>query len=168
MTTNFHRALATLLVVASAARAQTPTPAAAKQFVDRANKELYDLQIRATRAQWIQENFITEDTEALNSETANELAMAYQKLAQEAKKFDNVTVAPDVRRQLTLLKISVVTQGVTAVAPPGNPKEAAELAALIAANDGVYGRGKYCRTKGGKEECLDINAVTRIMARLPL
>ena len=164
MTTNFHRALATLLVVASVGRGQTPTPAAAKQFVDQANKELYDLQVRATRAQWIQENFITEDTEALNSETANELAMAYQKLAQEAKKFDNVTVAPDVRRQLTLLKISVVTQGVTAVAPPGNPKEAAELAALIAANDGVYGRGKYCRTKGGKEECLDINAVTRIMA----
>src|SRR3954469_16334993 len=164
MTTHLYRALATLLLVASVARAQTPTAAAAKQFVDRANKELYGLQVRATRAQWIQENFITDDTEALNAETANELAIAYQRLAQEAKKYDKVTVAPDVRRQLTLLKISVVTQGVTAVAPPANPKEAAELASLIAANDGTYGKGKYCRTKGGKEECLDINAVSRIMA----
>ena len=100
----------------------------AKQFLTNVNKTMLKLGIEAAQAGWVAQNFITEDTEALNSETANELAMAYQKLAQEAKKFDNVTVAPDVRRQLTLLKISVVTQGVTAVAPPGNPKEAAELA----------------------------------------
>src|ERR1051325_4842851 len=131
--------LACALGALTAATARAQTAAEAKAFVDRANKELLDLQIRATRNQWIQENFITDDTEALNAETANELAMAIQKFALGAKRFDNVQVSPDVRRQLTLLKISIVTQSVTAAAPPGDPKEAAELAQTIAAMDGMYG-----------------------------
>ena len=145
------------------AHGNAQTPAEAEQFVQRANRELQDLQVRANRAQWIQENFITEDTEALGAEVANELGVAIQRLAQGAKRFDKVTVSPDVRRQLTLLKISVVTQSVTAVAPPSDPKEAAELSSLIAANDGAYGRGKYCKS-GEKGECLDINAIAKIMA----
>src|SRR5262252_4540888 len=135
-------ALVALFTVA--ARGNGQTAAEARQFVQRANNELQDLQVRANRASWIQENFITEDTEALNAEVANELAVAIQRLAQGAKRFDKITVPTDVRRQLTLLKISVVTQSVTSVAPPSDPKEAAELSSLIAANDAAYGRGKYC------------------------
>ena len=154
MLRRFAFGLAAIVVVAASARAQTAAEAA--QFVQRANKELLELQIRATRAQWIQQNFITDDTETLNAEASNELAMAFPRLAQEAKRFDKITVPPDIRRQLTLLKISVVTQGTTAVAPPGDPKEASELASLIAANDGAYGKGKYCKSGG---TCLDINAI---------
>jgi peptidyl-dipeptidase A len=149
------------------ARAQArPSVADAQQFVARTNQELLALQIRATRAQWIQQNFITDDTEALNAEVGNELATAYQRLAVAAKRFDGLTLPADLRRQLTLLKTSVVTQGTTAVAPPSNPKEATELATLIASMDGAYGRGKYCRAAkaGGAQECLDIGAITRIMA----
>ena len=154
-------ALVALFIVT--ARGNSQTAAEAAQFVQRANKELQDLQVRAYRAQWIQENFITEDTEALNAETANELAVAIQRLANGAKRFDKLTVPADVRRQLTLLKISVVTQNVTAVAPPSDPKEATELSSLIAANDGAYGRGKYCKS-GEQGGCLDINAIAKIMA----
>ena len=154
---------AAVLALAAPPSARAQTAAEAAQFVQRANQELLALQIRATRAQWIQENFITEDTEGLNAETANELAMAYQKLAQGAKPFDKITVPGDIRRQLTLLKISVVTQGVTAVAPPSDPKEASELSSLIAANDGAYGKGKYCKG-GGTANCLDINAIAKTMA----
>jgi len=157
------RCLSALFLVLFVSSASGQTAAEATQFVRRANKELYDLGIRAGRAQWIHENFITEDTEALNAEAANELAVAIQRLAQAAERFDHISVPADVRRQLTLLKISVVTQSATAAAPPSDPKEAAELASLIAANDGAYGRGKYCKP-GSSAECLDINSIARIMA----
>ena len=164
------RSLAIAIVVSLSISSSTaaqgrPTVADAQKFIADANRELLDLGIKAGRAQWIQQNFITEDTEAQNAEISNQLAQAYGRLAVAAKRFDGLTLPTDLRRQLTLLKISVITQGTTAAAPPSNPKEATELAELIASMDGSYGKGKYCRKPkgGGAEQCLDINAVSRIM-----
>jgi len=44
----------------------------------------------------------------------------------------------DVRRQLNLLKVSLV------LATPSNPKEAEELTTLVSSMRGVYGKGKWC------------------------
>src|ERR1041384_5109884 len=42
-------------------RGTSPSDAAA--FMDAAEKELADLQVKANQAQWVSENFITDDTE---------------------------------------------------------------------------------------------------------
>ncbi|MGO9492643.1 MAG: hypothetical protein ACLPZY_10190, partial [Terracidiphilus sp.] len=53
---------------AIAAQPQTtapPTVEEARQFTDAAEKRLLDLWVKASRAQWVQETFITDDTEIL-------------------------------------------------------------------------------------------------------
>jgi len=61
--------LSTLLGFAFAAvlEAQTkkPTVAEAEQFMSKAEERLAELNIKGNQANWIHENFITEDTEAI-------------------------------------------------------------------------------------------------------
>ena len=65
---------------------------------------------------------------------------------------------PDQRRQLELLRLSLV------MAAPSDEKEAAELTTIAARMDGMYGRGKWCRDSAKADTCLDIEAITEIMA----
>jgi len=44
------------------------TPAEARAFMERVERELNELSIRANQAQWVADNFITDDTEALSAE----------------------------------------------------------------------------------------------------
>ena len=48
--------------------AATPTVAEAQRFMTRAEKELADLSVKANRADWVANNFITDDTEELTAE----------------------------------------------------------------------------------------------------
>ena len=173
-------ALAALLL-AEPARAQQPSAqpsspdaprrvtvprASAQQFIERAERELLDLQIKANQAQWVADNFITDDTEALSAEHTKNLAVAIQRLAIEAKRFDNAPLAPELRRKMKLLKLAL------AAPPPGNVTEAAELTKLTTSMQGDYGKGSYCRTPapaaGGAEApktpCLQINDLSKILA----
>src|SRR5262249_54364422 len=78
--------------------------------------------------------------------------------AKEAKKFDGVQVPEDVARKLNILKIGFT------LAPPSDPKESAEVNKLAASLDATYGKGKYCKDPNKPDSCLDINAITKIMA----
>ena len=51
------------------------------------------------------------------------------------------------------------------MAAPADPKEAAELAQLVASMEGIYGRGKYCPDGESDEACLDIEEITEILAK---
>src|ERR1044071_503881 len=56
----------------SAAHAKgAPTVAEAQAFMKKAEDQLEDLGVRASRASWVQENFITDDTETMSAQ-ANE------------------------------------------------------------------------------------------------
>ena len=48
-----------------------PTVAEAQAFMTKAEEQLFDLGVRASRANWVQENFITDDTETMAAQ-ANE------------------------------------------------------------------------------------------------
>ena len=63
------------------------------------------------------------------------------------------------RRQLTVLKNALT------MAAPADPKEAAELAQLVASMEGMYGRGKFCQDGESGEACLDIEEITEILAK---
>jgi peptidyl-dipeptidase A len=135
-----------------------PTVAQARVFVAKVEHDLGELYIKANRAGWISSNFITIDTEAMNADASRDLNVAVQKYAMEAKRYDKTNLPADLRRKINLLKL-----GFTAP-PPSDAALAAELSKLTAGMEADYGKGKYCRTKAGREECLDVGAITRIMA----
>ena len=139
----------------------TPTAAEAQRFIARAENELADLSVKVNRADWVANNFITDDTEELTAEAQEAYAVATQKLALEARRFDRVRVPADVRRKFNLLRLSL------AAPPPGNPAEAAELTRIGVGMTADYGKGTYCRpskTKASEQECLQITALSRILA----
>ncbi len=112
--------------VAAPTPSATPTPADAKSFLDNVNATLLKLGIAQGQAGWVQQTYITQDTEAISARANQEFADAIARFAKEATKFDKVEVPPDQRRQLTLLKVSLV------MAPPSDPKESEELSKILA------------------------------------
>jgi peptidyl-dipeptidase A len=135
-----------------------PTPEEAKKFLETAEQDLFDLNIKAGRAAWVQENFITVDTESIAAD-ANEAAnTAATKYAKEAHRFDGVQLSPPLARKRLLLELA------TDFPAPNDPKAQKELAQIESSLDGDYGKGKWC-PDGAKKPCLDVNAVSRLMAK---
>jgi peptidyl-dipeptidase A len=131
------------------------TPAAAAAFMDSTERELAALSLRDNQAGWVAATYITHDTEELAAEASKNLAVAVQRRALAARRFDNVRLPPDLRRKFGLLRLAL------SAPPPGNPQEAEELSRIRASMEGDYGRGTYCKAPG---QCLDINALSRILA----
>jgi peptidyl-dipeptidase A len=147
-----------LCVACSGAATSDPTAADAKNFLDEVDQTFARLSLDANRAGWVGQTYITPDTEALDARAAQALADAASRFAKEAVRFDHVDVPADQRRQLNLLKVSLV------LATPSDPKEAEELTTLVSAMRGEYGRGKWCRDAARPESCLNIDDVTKVLA----
>jgi len=135
----------------------TPTAADAKKFMDDVNDTLFKLALEASQAGWVSETYITDDTSALFARANQRLIDKTAQFAKEAVRFDKVDVGPDIRRQLNILKVSLV------MATPSNPKEGEELTKIAADLDATYGKGKWCEDPKKSETCLDINQITDIM-----
>jgi peptidyl-dipeptidase A len=144
----------------TAVRASRPSTDDAGRFMRDAERELADLSVKANQADWVANTFITDDTEALTAEAGKNFAVAVQRLAIGAKRYDGLKLTPTLRRKFDLLKLSL------AAPPPGNPADAAELSKLTVSMNADFGKGSYCRPakSGGKQECLQINDISRIMA----
>ncbi len=150
------RLSAALALFAAGLFAAPPTVQEAKKFLDDAEKKLFALGYEAGQASWIQSTYITDDTEAVAAK-ANERAIAESvRLAKSATQFDRLKLPPDMARKMMLLKVGLT------LAAPANPAESAEVTRLAASLEGAYGKGEYC--PGAGKPCLDIEAVTRIMA----
>ncbi len=131
-----------------------PTAESATKFIDNAEKQGYDIALESARASWVQENFITDDTEALSAK-ANQRAIDFGvQMAKEAATYNGVEMPADPRRKLDLFK-----RGLT-LAAPSDPKESEEVTKIAARLDATYGKGKYCRTE---KDCLNIDEITKIM-----
>src|SRR5713101_9422274 len=65
-----------VLSICIPALAQTKPTEDAKAFVDKLNKDLKRLWVKSQTAEWIRDNFITDDTEQ-NAAWANEEVLAY-------------------------------------------------------------------------------------------
>lgn len=146
-------ALAAAMLTGLPLAAQTADEAAA--FIAETERELAELNLRANQAAWTAANFITVDTEAMSAEAQKNLAVAVQRRALAARRFDDVALPAETRRKLNVLKL-----GLTAP-PPGNPEEAAELTRKQVSMEADYGRGEVCRPGS---ECQDIGDITRLMA----
>jgi peptidyl-dipeptidase A len=139
------------------AQSSSPTPADAQKFIESAEQRLFDLGIKAQRAAWVQENFITIDTEQIAADAGEEANTAATQYAKEAHRFDKVALAPELARKRLLLELAA---GFPA---PDDPKAQKELAQILSSLDGDYGTGKWC-PNGPGEPCLDVTAVGKLMA----
>jgi peptidyl-dipeptidase A len=145
-----------LLFCAPLVFAATPTVEDARKFLDDAEKKLLILNVESGRADWVDENFITYDTELLSA-AADERAIAEGvRRAKAATRFDHVKLPPEMARKMLLLKLGLT------LATPSDPAESEEATRLAAKLQGAYGKGKYC--PGGDKKCLDIEDITRILA----
>jgi peptidyl-dipeptidase A len=143
-----------------AAQARPAQQSEAERFLSRAERILDSLSVRASRAQWVQQNFITDDTEILNAEAGRDLAVAVQQLATEAKKYDVPGIPAATKRRLLLLKLSL------SAPPPADGAKATELSNLGANLDATYGKGEYCKpgVDGAKKICFAQQDISRILA----
>jgi peptidyl-dipeptidase A len=150
-------ALLSCALAVTTTHAQSPTPAEAQQFIESAEQRLFDLSMKASRSAWVQENFITVDTEQIAADAAEQLNTAATQYAKDAHRFDKVALSPELARKLLLLELAA---GFPA---PDDPKAQKELAQILASLDGDYGTGKWCPNGAGKP-CLDVTAVGKLMA----
>ncbi len=135
-----------------------PTVADATAFVERANRDLYELGIQAGQAAWVAANFITYDTQQISARADQAYTTAFVELATEAAKFDGMALPYDVRRQIDLIKTGLVAPS------PSDEAKAKELSQIKARLEGMYGEGKYCPPGATGDACLDVGEITKIMA----
>jgi len=139
------------------ANAQNPAPTAAEaqEFMNKAEAQLSDLSVKVNRASWVQENFITDDTQAMEADAIDEITAVTTQLVEQARRFDGLALSPELARKFLLLKLSL-----TAPAPK-DPALRREMTEIGVSLDADYGKGKYCRKNG---ECLDITAIEKLMS----
>jgi peptidyl-dipeptidase A len=140
--------------------AAKPTVAEAEAFMKKAEAQLGEMSVEANRAAWVQENFITDDTEVISAQAQEKITAVTTKLVLEARRFDGLSLPSELRRKFKLLKLSLVAPA------PNNDAERKELTEIGTWMDGAYGKGKYCKpdAAGGKENCLSLNDLSRILA----
>jgi peptidyl-dipeptidase A len=133
-----------------------PDAAEAQQFVEEANARLYDLSTRASRAEWVKANFITQDTEAIAAAANEALVTASVTLAKQAMHFDGLALDEATRRQLELLKRAITMPS------PADPALTRELTQIATRMDSNYGMAQYCPNGAEGEDCLDIGEIRAI------
>ena len=102
----------------------TATVADAQQFIATAEKRLELLGKKAARAGWVQNNFITDDTQKISADAYSDLAAAVTELALGARRFEALQLPAADARKLKLLKLQL------AAPAPSDPAERDELSAL--------------------------------------
>jgi peptidyl-dipeptidase A len=132
-----------------------PTVADAQEFMKQAEARLKELSIRSSRADWVNQTFITDDTEKISADAQEQLTAVTTELVEQAKQFDGLQLPAGLARKFILLRLSL-----TAPAPK-DPKLRREMTDIGVSMGSEYGKGKYCRKP---EDCLDITAIERIMA----
>jgi len=145
-------------VLVSACGEPRPTAADVDTFLDTVNARMLELGRESAQAGWVYATYITEDTEALNARASQAFIQAVAQFAKEAAAFDDVEVSPEKRRQLELLKVALV------LVTPEDPAQAEELTKIAAGLEGMYGKGTWCADPARPDSCLDIGAITQVMA----
>ncbi|MEO7327855.1 MAG: M2 family metallopeptidase [Minicystis sp.] len=154
----------------STAPAASPKPAAAtpdeaRAFLGEVDTSLRKLWVQSSRADWVSQNFITDDTEALSA-AGTEASMEYlNRTIKASLRFDGVKLPEDLSRQLLLLRLASAP-----LPAPSDAKERQELAEIAAWMQGAYGKGKYCpdrlkEEKDPKKRCLSLDDLSRTMGK---
>ena len=122
---------------APAAQEAAPTVADAEAFLARAEKALFDYSLEASKVQWLNSNFITDDTDALAAQSGAEGTEMAVQLALEAAKYQSVAgLSAENKRKLDILRGGLVLPA------PTRAGAAAELSTIATNLQSTYGKGK--------------------------
>jgi peptidyl-dipeptidase A len=116
---------------------ETPTAEAAEAFLARAERLLLEDFLRTERVKWVNESFITVDTDAMAAEAGAASTELGVRLALEAATFKDVPDLSDEARR----KLDMITGNIELPAPT-RPGAAQELAAIATRLQSSYGRGE--------------------------
>jgi peptidyl-dipeptidase A len=136
-------------------------PSNATEFLASAEKELSEFSDYAARVQWVNSNFITEDTDWLAARAGAEGTLLQVRLANETKKYANAQLTPDQQRKMQILRAGIVMPSPSPGTPEENEKIAQELSTITTDLQSTYGKGKF--TIDGKE--LNIEQLSEIIAK---
>lgn len=121
----------------AAAVSAAPSVAEAEAFLARVEKDLFDFSVEGGRVAWVNNTYITDDTDALAAkygEIGTEKSVQY---ALEAAKYQNVSgLSAEAKRKLDILRGGLVLPAPTT---PGSAKELSEIATKL---NSTYGKGK--------------------------
>ncbi|HEY7799713.1 MAG TPA: M2 family metallopeptidase [Hyphomonadaceae bacterium] len=136
-------------------------PSNATEFLAAAEKELSEFSDYAARVQWVNSNFITEDTDWLAARAGAEGTLLQVRLANDTKKYANAQLTPDQQRKMQILRAGIVMPSPSPGTPEENEKIAQELSTITTNLQSTYGKGKF--TIDGKE--LNIEQLSEIIAK---
>ncbi len=135
---------------------EPPTAEQAAAFVAEANERLAAVAEEASRAAWVQSNFITVDTEILAALANERLIDATMRYAVGAADYNDLELDADTRRQLDLLRLALTMPA------PRDPQLLTELTQIAAALESRYGSGRYCPE--GEGSCRDLGELSQTLA----
>ncbi len=131
------------------------TPADAKKFIDGAEAQLLELIIEVSRADWVNANFITEDTSKISAVANEKYTNIIVKLANEAARYNGLDLDYDTARKLEKLKLALTLPA------PQDAAKTAELSTIVSDLGGMYGKGKYCKADG---KCLSLGDMSSTLS----
>ncbi|TMA31756.1 MAG: M2 family metallopeptidase [Deltaproteobacteria bacterium] len=132
-----------------------PTADEVTAFLDKTNTDLRTYGIKSNTASWIQNTYITDDTDrAAADASAASLAVSTEAVKQAAKYKDVPGLDADHARMLDNLR----TRG----AGPSDPAHRIELTTLSTKLSSMYGKGKWCKNAN---DCKDLEELTQLMAK---
>jgi peptidyl-dipeptidase A len=107
--------------LAACLHAQTqgkPTIGDVRQWLDKAEQRLLDVNVESGHADWIAATYIIEDSEILSAQANQRAIAATIELVKEADRFKGMSLPEDMDRKLKLLRLSLTLPA------PSNAKEA--------------------------------------------
>ena len=129
------------------------TPSDPAEFLKAAETELMEYSEYAGRVGWVNQNFITDDTDWLNSRAGSEGTQLSVRLANETKSFEGKTLAPDQQRKMNKLRSGIVMPAPSSGTPQEAKAIADELADITTRMQSTY--GKHTFPIGGKDLNID-------------
>jgi peptidyl-dipeptidase A len=130
-------AIATPALAQTAAPTAVPTAAEADAFVAAAEKEAFDFSVFGSQVAWVNNTYITDDTDALNARVGAEGTEMGVRYAKGAARFNAVPgLSPDTKRKLDILRQGLVLPA------PSTAGAATELNTIATRLNSTYGKGK--------------------------
>ncbi len=130
------------------------TPAEADKFVAELNADIRKMSPYWQAAAWLQQTYITDDSQLINSRANEEYLNWQSRRIEESKRFTGVEgMSSDTARAIMLLKN-------VAAPAPSDPALQGELAKILTKMDANYGSGKWCR---GDNDCLVLDDIEKII-----
>jgi hypothetical protein len=83
-----------------------PTAAEAQEFMNRVEAQLADLSVKVQRASWVQENFITDDTQAMAADAIDEVTAVTTDLVEKPSALKAWRCLRNWRGKFMLLKLA--------------------------------------------------------------